>query len=112
MSVYKDSLQYAILGASAGALLLPLVDYLDNSITPLYYSAAIGAASGFVLGGGGLSFVVPREQPEIAPIRIATPHKAAVDTKPSDKTTNIYSLERTCQQINGCTGREIEAHLD
>ena len=80
MSVYKDSLQYAILVASAGALLLPVVDYLDNSITPLYYSAAIGAASGFVLGGGAGIMLNSTSNGKIAPLTVALPSLTAGGT--------------------------------
>jgi len=73
MSVYKDSLQYAILGASAGAVLLPLAGYLDNSITPLYYSAAIGAVTGFVLGGGAGIVLNSTNGGKIAPLTVTLP---------------------------------------
>ena len=69
----KESLQYGILGASAGAILVPLADYLDGSVRPLHYSAPMGAIGGFVIGQGAGMMLNSTRAGKITPLTVALP---------------------------------------
>jgi hypothetical protein len=69
----KESLQYGVLGASAGAILVPLADYLDGSVRPLYYSVPMGALGGFIIGQGAGMMLNSTRAGKITPLTVALP---------------------------------------
>ena len=69
----KESLQYGVLGASAGAILVPLADYLDGSVRPLHYSVPIGVIGGFIIGQGAGMMLNSTRAGKITPLTVALP---------------------------------------